>query len=165
MILLLLACGIDQEGLDLPNVPPPPPPALANAEPDIIHQAGVVSDVNGPTRSFILTGDGKRTIVHLRDTATLKVGGKPSLVSDVPAGTTLYVEGRRFGDFLLCTGAADVPDEPSALVPPPAAPVEAAPVEAAPVEGTPTDGAPAEGTSETPTPAPAPAVPAPGSGG
>ena len=128
MILLLAACGIDEDALDQPLPPPAPPPALVNEQPDVVQQSGLVSDVYGPTRTFVLTGEGKRTIVHLRDTATLKVGGKPILVADLPAGTTLYVEGKRFGDFLLASAAADARTEPKVAADA-AAPAAAAPAD------------------------------------
>lgn len=114
-LLTLLACGPD-EPLDQPNVPPPPPPMYGNVEADVARYTGLATDIHGPTRSFVLTGEGKRVLVMLAETATLRLGGMPSQVQDLTAGTTLYVEGRRDGDTVLVLRATDTP-EGSPIVP------------------------------------------------
>ncbi len=151
MLLLLMACGVEG-GLDQPNPPPAPPPVLVSAEPDVVRQTGLVSEVHGPTRSFVLSGEGKRVIVHLRDSGTLRLGGQPSLVQDLRPGTTLWVEGKRQGDLLVVLRASDAPEEDAAPSPGAAAPgsaTEVAPADAsAPSESTETPAAPQAAPSE-----------------
>ncbi|MDP2305088.1 MAG: hypothetical protein Q8P18_03595 [Pseudomonadota bacterium] len=132
LLLTLLACGGDQP-LDQPNAPPPPPPMYGAVEADVARYTGLATEIHGPTRSFVLTGEGKRVIVMLAETATLRLGGMPSQVQDLTVGTTLYVEGRRDGDTLLVLRATDTPKAGDAA----GVPIEAVPVEPAPVEGVP----------------------------
>ncbi len=141
-LLFLLACGIDGP-LATPN---PPPSLLAGAEADVVLYTGVVSDVSGATRSFVLTGEGKRLICHLQATGTLRLGGQPAQVQDLVAGTSLIAEGTRDDDLLLVLRASDAPD------------ARAAPVETPPE--TPPE-APAEAPPPTPPETPTPTPPAP----
>lgn len=155
ILLILAACGIDQESLDQPLPPPTPPAELSNDQPDIVHQSGLVSDVHGPTRSFVLTGEGKRAIVHLSNSATMKLGGKPAQVSELVAGTVLYVEGKRFGDFLLASAAADTADDKTLGVPSAITEAAAAEAAAAAAVGNPASPAPVDAAGAAATPAPA----------
>jgi hypothetical protein len=138
---LLLACG-GTATLDQPNPPPSPPPALTVADPELVTHTGVVSEVHGATRSFVLTGRGDRMVCVLLPNGTLSLDGKPALVGDLPADTTLTVEGRAEGDLVLVArattpvaDAADAPPAPSQPdavaptggTPPPAAPEPAPP--------------------------------------
>jgi hypothetical protein len=109
LLLALFACSPD-EPLDQPNTPPPPPAMYGVVEADVARYTGLATEIHGPTRSFVLTGEGKRVLAMLSETATLRIGGMPSQVQDLAAGTTLYVEGRRDGDTLLVLRATDTPD-------------------------------------------------------
>ncbi|MFZ5481801.1 MAG: hypothetical protein ACOZNI_33885, partial [Myxococcota bacterium] len=121
--ILLLACGSPDE-LEKPNPPPSPPPVLAKADPDVVTYTGVVSDVHGPTRSFVLTFEGNRHICHVSPNGVLSLDGKPALVGDIPPDTTLTVEGRAQGDLVIVErGATPAPKEAAPAEPAvPAAP-------------------------------------------
>jgi hypothetical protein len=162
LLLTLLACGVDGP-IDTPNPPPSPPPVLVRAEPDVVRQNGTVTDVHGPTRSFVLTGEGKRVIVHLRDSGTLRLGGQPSQVQDLQPGTVLWVEGKRQGDLVVVLRASDRPEEQGGsedIVLPPiggATPPADAPAPAAAADTL----APADAAAPAPVDAAPPAAPAP----
>jgi hypothetical protein len=147
MIFFLLACGAG-DTLDQPLPPPDPPAQLTSADPGLIRQTGLVSDVHSPTRTFVLTGEGRRSIVHLATSGTLRLGAQPVLIEELKAGTTLWVEGKRTGDLLVTERASDSPDWDAKIAAPaadngppnnatvepaadPAAPAEPAPVEPA----------------------------------
>lgn len=118
LLLTLLACGAD-EALDQPNPPPPPPPVYEAVEADVARYTGLATEIHGPTRSFVLTGEGKRVLAMLAETATLRLGGMPSQVQDLTSGTPLYVEGRRDGDTLLVLRASDRPEGSDKILPGP----------------------------------------------
>jgi len=145
-LLLLLACG-SSEPLAQPNAPPSPPPALTMPDPNLLTLTGHVSDVHATTRSWVVVGDGQRTIAILGETGVLEIGGRAALVGDLAAGSRLTATGRQTGDVLI---------------------VQRAEVEGAPA-GAGTEAAPPAPAGETPEAAPtppaapaAPVTPAPG---
>ena len=151
MIFFLLACG-SGEALDQPLPPPEPPPQLTSADPGLIRQTGIVSDVHSATRSFVLTGEGRRSIVHLATSGNLRLGGQPVLIEELKEGTTLWVEGKRTGDLLVTERASDNPDWDAKITPPavdngpaggPANPVADPTAPVAPAEPAPAEPAPA----------------------
>ncbi|MDP2312400.1 MAG: hypothetical protein Q8P41_05805 [Pseudomonadota bacterium] len=165
LLLTLVACGADAP-LDQPNGPPPPPPMYGIAEADVAKYGGVASEIHGPTRSFVLTGEGKRVIATLGETATLRLGGMPSQVQDLQPGTLLYVEGRRDGDTLFVVRASDtseaapvVPVAPALGAPDGAGPDGAAPDGAGPGTVAPDGAAPGTVAPDGAAPVGAPVVP------
>jgi hypothetical protein len=164
MLVLLLACGGGQQ-LDQPNPPPSPPPVLTTSDPGVVVQTGLVTDVHGATRTCVITGEGRRLIVHFKADAAIRLGGQPASAEDIQAGTTLHVEGQREGDLLVAMRAWDGDDatgdtpvvpavapvaDPGAPTPEGGAVAPAAPADA-PAE------APAEAPSDTPASEDAPA--------
>lgn len=154
LLLSILGCGAD-EPLDQPNPPPPPPPFYEVVEADVARYTGVVTEIHGPTRSFVLTGEGKRVLAMLAETATLRIGGMPSQVQDLVSGSTLHVEGRRDGDTLFILRASDTQEAtPVTPVTPVTGLEPAGPTPGTDVVAPTPAAAPAEAPAEAPAPTP-----------
>lgn len=144
MILsLLFACGVDH-GLGTPAPPPQPPPELDVATKDTITFLGSVGDLSPATRSWTLTGDGRKMYCILGQEGRIFVGTSDAGMDAMGNGAAVTVEGKKLGDVLIVDHVT--------LPTPVALPADATPTDPAlvPAGGMPVD-----------VPAPAPAAPTP----
>ncbi len=167
MIWLLIACGSSTPLAD-PNPPPTPPSLLALQDSNIVTLSGTVSDVQGRTRTWLVTADGEPTVAVLEENGTLQIGGRAGMPSDLVDGTSIRITGRQKGDIMLVQRAEVAPTAADPAVPAPtdpAVPGAPPPTDAAgapiPPGAPTTPAAPAAPTAPTPAPTPTP-TPAPG---
>ncbi len=100
MILIFLACGT-HDALDLPSSPPTAATELATMAVNIVTVTGTIDAIQPATRSFLISGDGKRTIVIVDEHATVVLNGNAGSVSDLVDGQVSTVEGEANGDLLI----------------------------------------------------------------
>lgn len=144
MILYFLACGT-HDPLDLPSAPPTPATELATMAVNIVSLSGTISAIQPSTRSFLLSGDGKRSIVIVDQHATVVLNGNAGSVSDLVDSQVATVEGEPNGDLLIASHVVV-----GTAAPPP---VIAAPDATAPAAPAPTDPAAATAPSTPADPA------------